>query len=321
MTTSILNLAKVDTGKTPDPHDVAMVIYHGDCIDGFTAAWCVRRAAMLHKFPLEVVAGTYGVAPPDVTDRHVILVDFSYSRETLQTMAQVARSVTVLDHHKTAQEALVDLPPALPFAEWTRKEGSFGIGSTGAQIAAQFDMTRSGAGMAWDFFFPDTKRPRLVNYAEDYDLWRFNLRYSRELHEVLDSYPMDFITWDRLAEAMEDTQKREMMVQVGVALSRAKHANIARLLTNTTRTMKIGGHDVPVANLPHFYASEGTGRLAEGQPFAASYYDRSDGARVFSLRSRGDGALDVSEIAKKYGGGGHKNAAGFTASQGWTGEG
>ena len=37
------------------------------------------------------------------------------------------------------------------------------------------------------------------------------------------------------------------------------------------------------------------------------------------LRSTDDG-LDVSEIAKQYGGGGHRNAAGFRMDSGWEGE-
>ena len=52
--------------------------------------------------------------------------------------------------------------------------------------------------------------------------------------------------------------------------------------------------------------------MANGKPFAACYWDTPKG-RVFSLRSSDDGA-DVSEVAKQYGGGGHRNASGFTVS-------
>ena len=49
--------------------------------------------------------------------------------------------------------------------------------------------------------------------------------------------------------------------------------------------------------------------MAQGEPFAACYWDTLDG-RVFSLRSTDEG-LDVSAIASEYGGGGHAQAAGF----------
>ena len=42
-----------------------------------------------------------------------------------------------------------------------------------------------------------------------------------------------------------------------------------------------------------------------------SWFRHRDGNYIYSLRSRADSGIDVSAIAKKYGGGGHKNAAGF----------
>jgi uncharacterized protein len=50
--------------------------------------------------------------------------------------------------------------------------------------------------------------------------------------------------------------------------------------------------------------------MAQGELFAACYWDTPAG-RVFSLRSAGLG-LDVSAIAKRFGGGGHLHAAGFS---------
>jgi oligoribonuclease NrnB/cAMP/cGMP phosphodiesterase (DHH superfamily) len=55
--------------------------------------------------------------------------------------------------------------------------------------------------------------------------------------------------------------------------------------------------------------SDAAAKLAVGWPFAAYYWDSPTG-REFGLRSAPDG-LDVSVIARKFGGGGHKHAAGF----------
>ena len=68
-------------------------------------------------------------------------------------------------------------------------------------------------------------------------------------------------------------------------------------------------HKIPMANLNGMYASEAGNIMSEGFPFAATYYDTVS-YRVFSLRSQESG-IDVSEIAIKFGGGGHKHAAGF----------
>ena len=83
-----------------------LCIYHGNCADGFGAAWAVRAALK----DVEFFTGHYGDDPPDVTGRHVIMVDFSYKRPVLDRMAMAARSILILDHHKSAAEDLVGIP-------------------------------------------------------------------------------------------------------------------------------------------------------------------------------------------------------------------
>ena len=291
----------------PEPHPYIyrpLCIYHSPCADGFGAAWVVRK---YFDGGVDFHPGVYGQAPPDVTGRHVILVDFSYKRAVLEEMAKQAKSITVLDHHKTAQEDLAGYPDAIPLM----------IPSPGIQ--AQFDMNRSGAGLTWDFFFPNEPRPKLIDHIEDRDLWRFNLYGTREVQATLFSYPYDFSVWDSLVEKAESSEGRIDLRLQGAAIDRKMLKDIAEILGVATRYMVIGGVKVPVVNLPYTMASEAAGKLAEDAPFAAAYFDAKDG-RKFSLRSRGEGGMDVSAIAKMYGGGGHRNAAGFTVPLGWEGE-
>jgi len=84
-----------------------IVIYHGKCADGFSAAWCFWDK---YGDQYDYHAGVYGKEPPDVTDRLVFLVDFSYKRAVVEQMIKQAKSVTLIDHHKTAIEDLADLP-------------------------------------------------------------------------------------------------------------------------------------------------------------------------------------------------------------------
>jgi oligoribonuclease NrnB/cAMP/cGMP phosphodiesterase (DHH superfamily) len=102
------------------------------------------------------------------------------------------------------------------------------------------------------------------------------------------------------------------LINDGEAIERKHFKDIDELLKVTTRELIIGGVTVPVANLPYTFVSDAAGKLSIGKPFAACYWDTPNG-RTFGLRSQKDG-LDVSEIAKYYGGGGHKHAAGFTVS-------
>lgn len=75
-----------------------LCIYHGNCADGFAAAWSVWKA--LGADNVDFHSGVYGQQPPDVTGRKVILVDFSYKRPVLEAMATQATSILILDHHK-----------------------------------------------------------------------------------------------------------------------------------------------------------------------------------------------------------------------------
>jgi len=71
---------------------------------------------------------------------------------------------------------------------------------------------------------------------------------------------------------------------------------------------------IPIYNLPGFMISDTLHMALEKYPsarYAVGYFDLP-GKRIYSLRSRQGSEVDVSEIAKRHGGGGHKHAAGFS---------
>lgn len=273
-----------------------LCIYHGNCADGFGAAWAARAA--IDERRVEFHAGVYQDPPPDVTDRHVLIVDFSYKRDVLLDMAGRARSILILDHHKSAAEDLAGFPrpPDGGLNSWFEEAPLHGV-------AAIFDMERSGAGITWDYLH-DTPRPKLIDHIEDRDLWRFKLDGTREIQAAVFSYPYDFDVWDRLIMTHPDNLRAE-----GAAIERKHFKDIREFITAAGHRMVIAGHDVPVLNAPYFFSSDAGHIMAQGEPFAACYWE-TPGGRVYSLRSADDG-LDVSEIAKLFGGGGHKHAAGF----------
>ena len=123
------------------------------------------------------------------------------------------------------------------------------------------------------------------------------------------SYPQDFAVWDTLLA----TPVSELLAD-GIAIERQRQKTMADLLRSTARRMSIGGHDVPVANIPSLFASDAGNIMTQGELFAACYSDGPKG-RSFSLRSTDEG-MDVSQIAKQFGGGGHRNAAGFRVPYG-----
>ncbi|WP_047295301.1 phosphohydrolase [Pseudomonas lundensis] len=290
-----------------------MCIYHGNCADGFGAAWVVRKAL---GSDVEFVAGIYGQEPPDVAGKDVVIVDFSYKYDILAALARKANSVIVLDHHKSAAEDLARFESFHAGVEedTRRDDGATLLGwktahvmansQNGPTIACCFDMNRSGAMLAWDHYFPNQEPPQLLRHIEDRDLWLFKLEGTREIQANLFSYPYDFEVWDQLVAADVLT-----LVSDGAAIERKHHKDVAELVGVTKRRLKIGGFDVPVASLPYTLTSDAGHLMAQGEPFAACYWDTPTG-RVFSLRSTDEG-IDVSEIASQYGGGGHRNASGF----------
>jgi oligoribonuclease NrnB/cAMP/cGMP phosphodiesterase (DHH superfamily) len=180
----------------------------------------------------------------------------------------------------------------------------------------KFDMTKSGARLTWEYFHPGTLLPLLVRYVEDRDLGRIwskegsQLHHSRIINSALFSYTPSFDQWSALNVMMTTNDGFYQFVDEGRAIERKQAKDIAELTSKLKHRRVIGGVEVWCANLPYTLASDAANVMAEGEPFAATYFIDADGYAVFSLRSTETG-MDVSEIAKSYGGGGHRQAAGF----------
>jgi oligoribonuclease NrnB/cAMP/cGMP phosphodiesterase (DHH superfamily) len=201
----------------------------------------------------------------------------------MEAISLRAGSLLVLDHHKSAQAELEGLPFAI------------------------FDMKRSGAGMAWDHFHPGQPRPALVNLVEDDDLWRHELDGTREFQRRLEMEPMGFPNWDRIA----DLSKQELAVFIaeGGILKRAFDSEVAELLKDRY-AVTLAGEEGLAVNAPGRYSSELGHHLASLSGSFGMVWRQLDGVLKISLRSCDD--YDVSLLAARFGGGGHRNAASFT---------
>lgn len=256
------------------------VLYHGDCFDGFGAAWA---AYQWFGYEAEYIAVLHGKPMPDIPDgATVFILDFSYPRADLVALSKRC-ALKVLDHHASAKEALEGLD------------------------FATFDLNKSGARIAWEYFHPGEDIPGLLEYIEDRDLWRWALPQSREVAAAMRLYPFDFATWDFLAwPGRMDGLKTEGEVCLRCT------KELVKTIAQEAAFLRVGGHWVPVVNAPLRLTSEVCEELLsrhQGSLFVAAYCDRADGVRQWGLRSRGD--FDCSQVAIDYGGGGHKASAGF----------
>lgn len=283
-----------------------LCLFHGPgCMDGLTAAWAIWK-----RWPdIEFRPAQYGNTPPDVTGKNVIIVDFSYKRDVLLETAKGAKWIVIVDHHKTAEADLADWS-AGPF---TVDDGiALGL-KPPHNIQAWFDMDKSGARLAWEYAHPGKDVPLLVRFVEDRDLWRFKMGATREVHAALAGGPETFEAVDYMAEAIEAGSQSPYIAGASILGAQMKDM---QALIKVGQTMRlIGDHCVPVVNAPPMWASEIGNILAEMHPFAATFYQTAAGRWSFSLRSRAPDGADVSEIAKTFGGGGHRHAAGFTVDQ------
>ncbi len=262
-----------------DPNSINLVIYHGNCTDGFGAAYAAWK---LLGDRAEYHAAKYGEPPPDVTGKNVVVLDFSYDNATTKQMMKDAKGFLVVDHHKSAMIELHDV------------------------TCTHFDMNHSGAMLSWRFFHPGKEAPRLIKFIEDRDLWKWEIPYSKEFSAAFDMVKFDFEEFDKYLDdsAVDDAQERGAYI---LAYSKTVISKIAKHATSR----KLGGKDILVVNSPHWMSEIGN-TLGPRCDFAVIWYWDHDTRQVkVSLRAHHDDA-DVSEVAKRYGGGGHRKAAGFS---------
>ena len=276
---------------------MAYILYHAGCYDGFGAAWAFykSREQETHHEEDVYLPVSHGAPMPEIPDGHeVVLLDFSYPEQVIRDLCERSYFVTLLDHHKTAEADLRGLKNQTP-----------------PNLALTFDMGHSGAYLAWKEFIGGVV-PQLILYIEDRDLWKKQLPYHEQVTAYIQSYERTFGYFNGLQSDLEDLGSRDIIVQQGDAILRFKERKVKEVIEASTRFLTLGGHSIPVCNSPYIFASDVGEELLKqypDAPFAAYYFDRTDGIRQWGLRSRRD--FDCSVIAKMYHGGGHAQACGF----------
>ena len=262
-----------------EPTSVNCVIYHADCTDGFGAAYSAWK---LLGNRAEYHACVHGQKPPDVKGKNVVILDFSFDNKTTKKLIEKADNLLVIDHHKSAMVELHDI------------------------ANTHFDMTKSGAMLAWEFFHPGKEPPKFIGYIQDRDLWKWELPYSKEFAAAFDMVPFEFEEFEKFEDdsVFDDAVKRGSYI---LAYSKT----VVKKVCDKASARKLDGKDVLVVNASHWMSEIGARLSPDCDVAMIWYYDHADRLIKVSLRSFHD-TVDVSEVAKKFGGGGHKKASGFT---------
>jgi oligoribonuclease NrnB/cAMP/cGMP phosphodiesterase (DHH superfamily) len=301
------------------PDEIDYVIYHDPCCDGFGSALAsyvyFKKNNGMNKYGNKVEyypTNYYNKPVPDVSNKNVLICDFSYKNEIMHSLLQKANKLIVLDHHKTAEEEL--------------NGGKRMVKVDGKMIEIEqkeiphenkvFRMNHSGAYITWRFFFGNTPVPDLIKYIQDNDIWTKALPNTKDVSSYLFSLPLDFSVYEKLLEE----NSIQNIIPIGKALNELNNTYIKQALNSmhpkfvfikdkyyfgifcnsTVLKSDIGNQSFTV--YPH-------------ANFSAIYTD----CGIFSLRSTDDRS-DVSEIASFYGGGGHRNASGLSMPQNMIGK-
>lgn len=284
-----------------------LVMYHKDCTDGLFAAYAAWKILGDDADYVPVAYGDYTLEKVQAEfrlfqNREVHILDFSFPREVMDFLFSTCEKVIWLDHHKTAFEMYKLKPNETP-ESWY--DGSLLCVSSRHSVV--LDNTHSGAYIAWDFYNMEDP-PLFIRYVDDYDRWQFKLIGTKEFQQGIRAHmPLNFSQLDKLLSPGGAVAK---LVSEGKVLLKTQLVQVDQLVKMCSSYFRIGDQVGLGANCPHHLTSEVGHALAnKSGTFGACWYRESTGEVKVSLRSTGD--YDVSALAKKYGGGGHKNAAGF----------
>ena len=278
----------------PDPSDPRpLVLYHGrNCPDGFAAALAAR---LYFGDKAEYLGLDHGDTKtvddlPDVQGRAVYILDFSFAIEILQAIDARAAKLVMLDHHKSAAEKLT--------------------GFACRCGVVHFDMAKSGARLAWEFFHPQAPVPDLVCYIEDRDIWTWQYPESAGYLAALDMEPFDFGRWADIA-AFTPAQTSSFMAR-GQAMDE-KFAKLAADIADGAEPVVFNGQTGLMVNAPGvFHSLVGDLLSKKSGTFALMWTAGKGGIVKMGLRSQR--GYDCIPLAESMGGGGHAQACGFKIS-------
>lgn len=296
------------------------IISHANCTDGMMAAFLYyANYKLMGKLDeVEFIFMQYNKPVPEIKGNEVIVVDFSFTKEQMESEQFSNKTVLTLDHHESA---------ALGYGGWGKYFTTCG---NGCNHETKFQKEKSGAGLAWDHvgydltqqfkssLFSTREREYYVGHlmylkerVQDRDLWLYNYTDTRAVYEVLNSVPKTLEAWwDLIIETPDHVFKKmvhEADIRVQMRLELAKgYADKATVVPYKDKT-------IAIVNCASNFASEVGDVLGKEHSFAVMFIvSPKDKIVIASLRSNSETGEDVSVIAKSFGGGGHVNAAGFS---------
>lgn len=265
-----------------------LCIYHND-LDGRASAAIVRRK-LNHN--ILCIGMSYGDATPwdkiEEVDR-VVMVDFSLSKEDMDRLHQEKEFVWI-DHHQSALD----------------KFGHHALDWDGAR-----DTSQAACVLTWRYYYPQKEVPQAIILIGDRDIWRWEEKHTGPFNEGIrqrDTHPENDSLWDPLLE--DDEQLVRNIIQEGEVLLESRLREIKRDVRSYGFELIFEGHRTLAIN------QRGNGDIGAyirelGYEIAYCYVDNLIEGELRTFVSLYADEVDVSQIARSFGGGGHPGASGF----------
>jgi len=260
--------------------------YHND-LDGHCAAAIVKEyyTTVSSKYYEMDYSKSF---PFDIIQKNemIVIVDFSLSSiEDWKKLLTITPFIIWIDHHITAIEKYKEL-----------------------NLKGIQDIRAAGCELTWEYYFLNIKVPLVVTLLGDYDTW--TLRYKEDSEalqlgiKLENTYPENdmWSTW------FYDNDLIRHFIENGKLLLKFREQQYAEVIRSQAYFIQFEGYTAVVCN-SHERGSQLFASVSpelydimmpfcwNGKKWTVSLYTTKD--------------IDVSTIALKYGGGGHKNAAGF----------
>lgn len=277
------------------------IVYLHDDLDGWMSAAIVKRI-----YPdVEFVKVNYGDCYLENTDLNenviVIIVDFTFPLEIMKMLCERFNEGNLaglcwIDHHKSAKEKMPKL--------WNSKD-----------IDGIREINKGSAALlTWEWFYPHEIIPPAIDFISRYDTWDFG-EDEREIKEFImglnylvgNVSPEEYNS--RILQQLIDynEQTYNLADEYGHVLMKATDQRIEKSIADG-KEITFHGHKTLLVNSNHDVSLIGEAIYNGDHEIGIIWSVRCDKV-IFSLRSK---TIDVAKLAEKYGGGGHKGAAGFT---------
>jgi len=148
------------------------VIFHKGCFDGFTSFIILTKTGKITDDAVIYpdVPSTKSV-PPQIENKNVIIMDVAYNYDVLKSICLDAKSVTFIDHHITIHNDVKKLVDELKHSN----------------VKIIYNEKECGASLTWKYFNANKSIPLLVRYIKDNDTGAWKLKYTHSFIAALDT--------------------------------------------------------------------------------------------------------------------------------------